>query len=161
MGSFSFLKADKLTKTANIVFSKQYKFLIPKEFGGGHIVDNYQDYGYLGRRKDGSPKYDVYELYAFWNHDIIPKDKPLKYNGEFPNMKEIDEFTDYNRLIGIKLYFDNYYKRYDRSPEHKYPLKLVSYSFKGTYEECNGESLPDPNQGYYSLKRKQLEKGDY
>jgi len=154
MGSFSFLKADKLTKTANIVIGKQFKFLIPKEYGGGYIVDKYQDYGYLGRKKDGTPKYDIYELYAFWNHLVIPKGDILKYNEEFPNMKEIDEFTDHNRYIGIKLYFNNLI-------EKKYPLKLVSYSFKGTYEECNGESLPDPNQGYYSLKRKQLEKGDY
>lgn len=29
----------------------------------------------------------------------------------------------------------------------KYPLKLVSFSFKGTYEDCEGRSYNDPNQG--------------
>ena len=31
----------------------------------------------------------------------------------------------------------------------KYPLKLVSASYKGTYEECEGRSYGDPNQGFY------------
>lgn len=31
----------------------------------------------------------------------------------------------------------------------KYPLKLVSVSFKGTYEECEGKSYTDPKQGFF------------
>lgn len=34
MGSFTWLKADKLTRVANITYGKPFKFLIPKEFGG-------------------------------------------------------------------------------------------------------------------------------
>ena len=30
MGSFSWLKADKLTRVANIAYGKPFKFLIPK-----------------------------------------------------------------------------------------------------------------------------------
>ena len=30
----------------------------------------------------------------------------------------------------------------------KYPLKLVSLSYKGTYEECKGRSYTDPDQGF-------------
>lgn len=45
MGCFSWLKADKLTNVANIVEGKPFKFLIPQEFGGGFIKDNYQGYG--------------------------------------------------------------------------------------------------------------------
>ena len=45
MGSFSWLKADKLGKVANIVEGAPFKFLIPAEFGGGFVKDHYQDYG--------------------------------------------------------------------------------------------------------------------
>ena len=69
MGSFSWLKADKLTNVANIVDDKPFKCLIPAEFGGGFVRDSYQDYGYLGVKPDGTPKYDMYELLAFWNAD--------------------------------------------------------------------------------------------
>ena len=31
----------------------------------------------------------------------------------------------------------------------KYPLKLVSVSYKGTYEDCDGVSYGDPNQGFF------------
>jgi hypothetical protein len=30
----------------------------------------------------------------------------------------------------------------------KYPLKLVSISYKGTYEECEMRSYGDPEQGF-------------
>ena len=45
MGSFSWMKADTLTNTANILEGAAFKFLIPKEYGGGFIKDHYQDYG--------------------------------------------------------------------------------------------------------------------
>jgi hypothetical protein len=52
-------------------------------------------------------------------------------------MKEIDEFTDDN--IGC----------YDKDIlKLKYPLKLVSPSFKGTYEDLKTCSLGDPDQGW-------------
>lgn len=153
MGSFSWLKADKLTAVANIVAGRPFKFLIPKEFGGGFIKDRYQDYGYLDTKENGDPKYDMYELLAFWNADHkLPdgstvKDK-LKYDGEFPLMKEIDHDTFDNRGIGIGI--GCYDKEIDKL---KYPLKLVSASYKGTYEECEGRSYGDPNQGFYPLYR--------
>jgi len=144
MGSFSWNKADDLTRIENVADGKPFKFLIPKEFGGGFIKDNYQDYGYLGTKENGEPKYDMYELLAFWN-----KAEGLKYNGEFPLMKEIDEYTDDNRSegIGIGCYDDEILKL-------KYPLKLVSASFKGTYEDLETCSLGDPDQGFWERKRK-------
>ena len=33
----------------------------------------------------------------------------------------------------------------------KYPLKLVSVRYKGTYEDCEGCSYDDPNQGLTPL----------
>ena len=128
--------------------------LIPKEFGGGYIEDTYQDYGNLGTKEDGSPKYDLYELLAFWNNDRpyfhgagkTVKDN-LHYNGDFPNLKEIDEFTDANRSIGIDI------GCYDREIDRlKYPLKLVnvSYAKNHTYEDCPYKSFGDIEQGFCS-----------
>ena len=152
MGSFSWLKADKLTMVKNIACDKPFKFLIPKEFGGGYIKDHYQDYGYLGTKEDGSEKYDMYELLAFWNADMPYKDglvrDYLKYDGEFPLMKEICDYTDNNRIIGIDI------GCYDHDINKlKYPLKLVSPQYNGTYEQCTGKSYGDPDQGFYETYR--------
>lgn len=144
MGSFSWNKADKLTAIENVAFGTTFKFLIPKEFGGGFIKDKYQDYGYLGEKENGEPKYDMYELLAFWN-----KAEGLKYDGEYPMMKEIDNYTDKNRNRGIEIgcYDEDILKL-------KYPLKLVSSSFEGTYEDLKTCSLGDPDQGFFSRERK-------
>lgn len=144
MGSFSWNKADNLTNIENVAYDTPFKFLIPKEFGGGFIKDNYQDYGYLGTKEDGEPKYDMYEILAFWN-----KAEGLKYDGELPMMKEIDKYTDKNRLKGIDIgcYDKDIYKL-------KYPLKLVSASFQGTYEDLDTCSTGDPDQGFFPRKRK-------
>lgn len=156
MGSFSWTKADELTKVANIVCYKPFKFLIPKEFGGGFIKDYYQDYGELGTKPDGTPKYDMYELLAFWNADCtLPSGTTvraeLKYDGDFPLMKEIDENTIHNRNLGIDI--GCYSRQIDKL---KYPLKLVSASFTGTYESCDGVSYGDPNQGCSPLYRDKM-----
>lgn len=143
MGSFSWNKADNLTAIENVAYGTSFKFLIPKEFGGGFIKDKYQDYGYLGTKEDGEPKYDMYEILAFWN-----KEEDLKYNGEFPLMKEIDGYTNYNRGLGIGIgCYDEEIRKL------KYPLKLVSTSFKGSYEDLETCSLGDPDQGFFSRKR--------
>ena len=151
MGSFSWIKADNLGKIANIACGKPFKMLIPKEFGGGFIKDVYQDYGYLGYKEDGSPKYDMYELLAFWNASVH---KPfgekgetvgqfLKYDGDTPPLlKEIDEYTAENRGLGIEIGTSD--KRMAFLP---FPLKLVSASYKGSYEDCCEFSRNDPWQG--------------
>lgn len=144
MGSFSWNKADKLTKIENVYYGSTFKFLIPKEFGGGFIKDKYQDYGLLGTKDNGEPKYDMYELQAFWN-----KAEGIMYDGKFPLMKERDHYTRINRNKGIDIgcYDEDILKL-------KYPLKLVSPSFKGTYEDLETCSLGDPDQGFYRRKRK-------
>ncbi len=143
MGSFSWNKADNLTQIENVAYDTRFKFLIPKEFGGGFIKDTYQDYGRLGTKEDGEPKYDMYELLAFWNGA-----DDLKFDGERPLMKEIDEHTDYNRLKGIHI--GSYDNEIDKL---KYPLKLVSASFTGTYEDLSKPSYGDPDQGFFPRKR--------
>ena len=146
MGSFSWNKADKLTAIENIAYGKPFKFLIPKEFGGGFIKDVYQDYGLLGTKDNGEPIYDMYELLAFWN-----KPDKVKFDGEFTPMKEIDDYTDDNRSIGIDIgcYVEDILKL-------KHPLKLVSASYKGSYEDLAECSLNDPDQGFFERKRKDL-----
>ena len=150
MGSFSWLKADNLTKIANIQYGAPFKFLIPEEFGGGYIKDYYQDYGYLGTKEDGTPKYDMYELLALWNHEAAEeRGYELRYDGEeMPMMKEIDQYTFYNRNVGINI--GCYDKQIDRL---KYPLKLVSCSYKGSYEDLDTPSYGDPNQGFGPIYR--------
>lgn len=154
MGSFSWLRANVDTEKANIACGDKFACLIPKEFGGGYIEDIYQDYGNLGIKEDESPKYDLYELLAFWNKDrsypygVGKKvEDNLHYNGDFPKLKEIDEFTDANRNIGIDI------GCYDREIDRlKYPLKLVSVSYakNHTYEDCPYKSFRDTEQGFCS-----------
>lgn len=145
MGSFSWNKADSLTDIENIAYGVPFKFLIPIEFGGGYIKDKYQDYGYLGTKDGGEPKYDMYELQAFWNGADVEWDKDY----EKPLMKEIDQYTRKNRSKGIDI------GCYDQEiASLKYPLKLVSASFKGTYEDLDNPSFGDPDQGSFPRKRK-------
>ena len=49
-----------------------------------------------------------------------------------------------NRCAGIEI--GTYKEDIDKL---KYPLKLVSASYEGTYEECDGISYTDPDQGFY------------
>ena len=143
MGSFSWNKADDLTCIENVAWGEPFKFLIPKEFGGGFIKDYYQDYGYLGTNDNHEPKYDMYELLAFWNGCDV------KFNGdEKPLLKEIDEFTNGNRILGIDI--GCYDEQIDKL---KYPLKLVSPSYNGTYEDLNKPSYGDPDQGFFERSR--------
>lgn len=161
MGSFSWLKAERTTKVANIMEGKPFKFLIPEEFGGGFIKDHYQDFGLLGTKEDGEPKYDVYELLALWNYSgpnmITDKywdneSKSLKEVtfdlSQFPKMKEIDPiYTDILRGIGIEMSYDLWNGRPVKNL--KYPFKFVSASYNKTYEETEGQSMNDPNQGWW------------
>ena len=137
MRSFSWLRADNTTNVANVVYGKSFKFLIPEKFGGGSIKDKYQGYGKLAYKETGEPKYDMYELLAFWN----APDK-VKFNGDFPLLKEIDEYTEFNRCIGIDI--GCYDEEIDKL---EFPLKLVSPSFKGKYKDVKKPSYYDPERG--------------
>ena len=68
MGQFSWL--DCITEE-QIVDDKHRNVyvLIPKEFGGGHIVEHcYDGYGHFGGE-------DIFDLVAYWNRDIL-SEKP-------------------------------------------------------------------------------------
>lgn len=143
MGCFSWMRADKTTKRSNIADGDSYKILIPKEFGGGFIKDHYQGYGQvLWDAEDNMA--DLYGILAYWN-----KCEGMIYDGdEYPStMEDIlskgKTSLHGNRCKGINI--GCYDSQIDKL---KYPLKLVSASYKGTYEDCAGVSYSDPNQGF-------------
>lgn len=144
MGSFSWLRADRSTKRKNIARGDSYKILIPKEFGGGYVKDVYHDYGmvFLGGGKEEA---DLFGILAYWN-----KCEGMTYDSDtYPStMADILEcgrtYLQSNRCAGVEI--GTHKEDVDKL---KYPLKLVSASYKGTYEECDGVSYTDPDQGFY------------
>lgn len=152
MGSFSWTRAECKTKRSNLTIGDKYKILVPIEFGGGYIEDYYFDYGYVSYGYTGFARYidaegneyknfptaDLYGILYYWNN----------HTGDEWSMYGIlydgDTCDDKIRYVGIDI------GCYDRQvDELKYPLKLVSMSFKSTYENCAGRSYGDPNQGFF------------
>lgn len=145
MGSFSWLRADKTTSRNNLTDGDSYKILIPQEFGGGFIEDTYYDYGYVFEYDDTKENADLYGILAYWN-----KCEGMIFDSEeYPStMEDILKYGNtclqHNRCKGIEI--GCYDEQIDRL---KYPLKLVSISYNGTYEECDMKSYGDPEQGFY------------
>ena len=169
MGSFSWIRAEHTTNRSNFTDGDSYKILVPAEFGGGYIKDIYWDYGYVfayphgkagktaaekSAKKcyymdgNGNKHYadefpcaaDLYGILAYWNNceGIIE---------DLTDMVDILRDGDTNdrsiRCAGINIgCYD------DQIDKLKFPLKLVSSSYKGTYEECTGRSYGDPDQGF-------------
>ena len=165
MGSFSFMRADKTTKQLNFVDGDAVKMLIPQEFGGGFFKGYYDDYGII-KNKDRTESVDVYEVLAFWNREEIMKDgKKIKdklscdkdsFYKTYPNETF---YTISNRSYGIIIYFEDLRRREKgKGVLLKYPLKLVSASYKGTYEDLDGISEDDPSQGFEKLTENNLKK---
>lgn len=163
MGSFSWTRAETTTARSNITEGDRYKILVPKEFGGGYILDTYEDYGHVfsyakegdicryfdgdGIEHDGKD-FDVADLYgilAYWNSC----DNLVFVGAERPQtMQDILQrgatHNATNRYQGIEIgCYD------DQIDALRYPLKLVSVSYRGAYEDCLGASYGDPNQGFY------------
>lgn len=180
MGSFSWCRAEATTQRSNITCGDKYKILVPQEFGGGYIQDIYDDYGRVfptyARGKDNSYlKYvdgdgnvypasefvdadiDLYGILAWWNApkkldfiipDNVPDDDPEEAERSRPKtMYDImlRGCCEDNRGIGIDI------GCYEEQVDHlKYPLKLVSASYRGAYEQCKGRSYDDPEQGFFA-----------
>lgn len=139
------------TKIANILHGAPFKLLIPAKFGGGYIKDHYLICGKISDGKGN--QYDIYELLAFWNAHMPFKgrtvgDYLLSDAGQIP-MKPVDIFTNTNRRIGMAIACYD-----DQMDALDFPLKLVSWSYKGTYEDCQACSYSDPNQGVEKLSWK-------
>ena len=167
MGSFSWLRADKVTNRKNLTMGDDYKILIPEKFGGGYIFDTYYDYGYVFSDRVDSENQskrgyydpqgnffpmsifgtnDLYGILAYWNS----REELTYLSINRPNhitdiLKNGLTCHDTNRDAGIDIgCYD------DEVDELKYPLKLVSVEYNGTYEECNRCSYSDPEQGCYA-----------
>ena len=144
MGSFSWLRADKTTQRKNLTDGDKYKILIPQEFGGGFIKDIYSDYGIVFEYDNTRETADLYGILAYWN-----KCEGMVFDGEeYPStmediLKRGNTRHQNNRCKGINI------GCYDKDVDKlKYPLKLVSASYNGSYEECDMKSYTDPAQGF-------------
>ena len=88
--------------------------------------------------------------------ELAKNEVPVNYNSlinTFKNSRfkityENKQYTSYNRNAGISI--GCYDKQIDRL---KYPLKLVSCSYKGSYEDLDTPSYSDPNQGFGPIYR--------
>ena len=170
MGSFSFTRATLTTRRANFTEGDRYKILIPKHLGGGYIVDTYYDYGYVFTDKsynedgvvkmfpnsyyvDGNgvkhtasefPECDLYGILAYMNGCAVTHLDGYKGDGTMLDILMYGDTTNQeNRVAGIHIgcYID-------QINNLEFPLKMVSMSYKGTYEDCTGRSYGDPNQGF-------------
>lgn len=117
MGQFSWL--DCITEDQIVCCKeKDVYVLIPKEFGGGHIEENYYEgYGMFGNR-------DVYALVANWNR----KEKCVGID-------------DKDRNIGIDIAcYDEY------NAALQFPIK-ITHDKNAVYEDCKPSKI-DSNQGW-------------
>ena len=117
MGQFSWLDCKTKEQVVDNKLRDVY-VLVPKEFGGGHLLERrYNGYGIFGGR-------DIYALVAEWN-------RPELCIGN----------EDKDREVGINI------ACYDKdNAKLKYPIK-ITHDANAVYEEC-GPSLSDPNQGW-------------
>lgn len=156
MGQFSWLDCVTGEQIIDNKFKDVY-VLIPKEFGGGHIVEHcYDGYGHFGG-------YDIYDLVANWNRGYLTMDFELPYskaklknkywaetyfnvdNNTEDIEKIIHDSTDNKyfeySFIGIEL------ACYDKDNEAlPFPIK-ITYDENAEYENCP-PSKEDPNQGW-------------
>ena len=80
MGEFSFLDCCDNQQIKSRQLRDVY-VLIPKQYGGGHIVDHYYDgYGHFAGQ-------DIFELVALWNKPWVSP-AMLKYEGFAPKIED-------------------------------------------------------------------------
>ena len=156
MGQFSWLDCKDTRRQILDDVHEDVYLLIPKEFGGGHILETHYDgYGDFGDK-------DVYDLVADWNKDCIPNIIRLSKNGKwkcsmtdneryvmecFYNgepvdpSRGIDPWYTEKRIIGVHMAcYDEDNARLD------YPIKITHDPY-AVYEECD-PSPSDPHQGW-------------
>lgn len=170
MGQFSWL--DCVTE-AQIVDDKvkDVYVLIPKEFGGGHIVEHcYDGYGHFGGK-------DIFDLVADWNRKDLSENSDFIFpysNEQIKNKDWYEFYADPNltreevvektkeksnrffewRYIGIAL------SCYDEDNEAlPYPIK-ITYDETAKYE-WNTPSKSDPNQGWEVKDEDEWEEEQY
>ena len=159
MGQFSWLYCDSGKQMLDGHLKDSY-LLVPKEFGGGRIVEHcYNGYGCMGG-------HDVYDLVADWNREWVKQNPDyVTYRGQklsehawYPFYTDLSlsreevlekwKATGDNghfwiewRIIGIGL------ACYDEdNAAIRYPIKIAEYEWS-TYEG-SAPSESDPNQGW-------------
>ena len=149
---------------------KDVYVLIPKEFGGGHIIEHcYDGFGHFG-------DYDIYELVADWNRQYLEPDfvfpsEITKY-GFYQQIRQFN--PEYNETFQFKAKEKPWYCPYKDASLSKagiefvinqdyktigqeltafdednaalpFPIK-ITYNCDAVYEECSF-SMIDPDQG--------------
>lgn len=99
---------------------------------------------------------DLCGILAWWNKPekldfLVPYDVPDNDLEEAEQRRPKTMYDillrgccDDNRFVGIDIGGNS--TKVDRL---RYPLKLVSASYRKTYEQCPGRSYDDPNQGFF------------
>lgn len=146
MGSFSFMYADGgKGNQANMVPGDRVRLLVPEVFGGGSLDGVYADYGDIALADETTV--DVCELLALWNSAEL-RDALIGGAGfceEEVNVKGVDGvWTPFARNVGIRVgCYDEDMLRLD------WPLRIVpAENGDATYENVEGVSVGDPNQGF-------------
>jgi len=159
----NFLYAVKTGNKANILDGERVTLLLPEIIRRSTGVDKIT--GVLDGIRgvlvaDTGEEYDLYELIAIWNRNVVLNNKgdgrgpaPLSYGrtlGTFIKedrwLKTVDRSTEINRRMGIEVGCTN--KDTDRLI---YPLKLVPAGYTGQYEDTRFPSYADPFHGFMSV----------
>lgn len=172
MGQFSWLDCVTGEQILDNVARDVY-VLIPKEFGGGRILEvMYDGYGHFGGQ-------DIYELVAIWNRQYLSENPKHVFPRALKRLQWVQDYKkshpDYSEEVEVYAkekawyaayedlnipeegieYVSGYVLRhigieiacYDEDNEAlRYPIK-ITHDVNAVYEDC-GPSKSDPNQGW-------------
>lgn len=176
MGQFSWLDCISGKQIVDDKHKDVY-VLIPKEFGGGHIVEHcYDGYGNFGG-------HDIFDLVATWNREALSKKPNFIFPYALERAKRLLEYQksgdDYSESIDLQIKNKSWYEFYsdldlseDEVVEHMVerwraewrsigidlacydednealPFPIkITYDSHACYEFCK-PSKSDPNQGW-------------
>lgn len=146
MGQFSWL--DCRTEEQVVDDKKRNVYvLIPKDFGGGHILEEcYDGYGRFGGQ-------DIYDLVADWNKQMIPeiirriRKRTWVCNASERDIKNLENFYHGKDIDCDKRWLGIIMACYDKDNfALEYPIKITHTEW-ATYEDF-GPSKSDPDQGW-------------
>lgn len=148
MGQFSWLDCIDESQIVDDAYTNVY-LLVPKQFGGGHIVETcYDGYGNFGG-------VDVYDLVADWNREMIPEilrrinNRNWVCDVDEADKRNLQAFYEGKKIDCEKRWIGIIMGCYDQdNAALEYPIK-ITHSENAVYEECR-PSKSDPDQGWRS-----------